>query len=394
MSELKSPLAEDFSIMRGGPVRRILARLFPSGDKWQQAIRTAMLAVLASWLPMLVLSWMQGEAYGTQITIPFLRDMAVNVRFLFAVPILILAEPEIDRRLRVLARQFLESGLVPEKELPSFEHVIERTMRLRDRFLPGVLLIVAAFSPAPFLRTELLMNGVSNWHFAPTGPDGVSLAGWWFSLVSAPLFRFLLLRWLWRMFLWSSFMWRASRINLYMVATHADQAAGLGFLSGGQIAFTPIVFVGGAVIAAQVGNTIAYQGATLSSQKFPMIAYAVIALVILIAPLFVVSPVLIKIRQKALLDYGTLVTAHNQQFDLKWIHKQQTAGQTLLGNQDASSLIDLASSFNVIRRMTPVPISRRTLIELAVAAALPMVPVILFATPAEELIRAVLKMLG
>src|SRR5580658_2703183 len=109
MSELKSPLAEDFSIMRGGPVRRILARLFPSGDKWQQAITTAMLAVLASWLPMLVLSWMQGEAYGTQITIPFLRDMAVNVRFLFAVPILILAEPEIDRRLRVLARQFLES---------------------------------------------------------------------------------------------------------------------------------------------------------------------------------------------------------------------------------------------------------------------------------------------
>ena len=394
MSEMKSQLAENFSIMRGGPLSRILARLFPAGDNWQQAVRTALFAVLASWLPLLVLSLMQGEAYGTQITIPFLRDIAVNVRFLIAVPLLILAKPEIDRRLRVLALQFLKSGLVPEKELPSFEDVITRTMRLRDRVLPEVLLILAALSPAPFLRTELLMSGISNWHFAPAGPDGVSLAGWWFSFVSAPLFRYLMLRWLWRMFLWSSFVWRASRINLYLVATHADQAAGLGFLSGGQVAFSPIVFAGGAVIAAQVGNTIAYQGATLSSQKFPMIAYAVIAIVILIAPLFVVSPVLIRIRKKALLDYGTLVTAHNQQFDLKWIHKQQPAGQTLLGNQEASSLIDLASSFNVIRHMIPVPIGRRTLIELAVAAALPMVPVILFATPAEQLIRAVLKMLG
>jgi len=44
--------------------------------------------------------------------------------------------------------------------------------------------------------------------------------------------------------------------------------------------------------------------------------------------------------------------------------------------------------------MIPLLITRRSLVELVVAAALPMVPVILFATPAEELIRAVLKMLG
>jgi hypothetical protein len=394
MSEMKSSLTENFSIRREGLVRRLLARLFPSGDKWQLAVRAALFAVLVSWLPMLVLSFVQGQAYGTQIAIPFVRDMAVNVRFLIALPILILAGPEIDRRLRVVALQFLKSGLVPERELPSFEDVIGRTLRLRDRALPGILLIVAAYSPAPFVRTELLMNGISNWHFAPAGPDGVSLAGWWFSLVSAPLFRYLLLRWLWRMFLWSSFLWRASRLNLYLVATHADEAAGLGFLAGGQLAFRPVVFAGGTVVAAQLGNTIAFQGATLSSQKFPMIAYGVIALVILIAPLFVVSPVLIEIRRKALLEYGTLVTAHNQQFDQKWIHGQKPSGETLLGKQDASSLIDLASSFEVIRRMIPLPITRRSLVELVVAAALPMVPVILFATPAEELIRAVLKMLG
>jgi hypothetical protein len=51
------------------------------------------------------------------------------------------------------------------------------------------------------------------------------------------------------------------------VATHTDLAPGLGFLSEGQKAFNTIVFAGGAVIAAQVANTITNQGATLYSQS-------------------------------------------------------------------------------------------------------------------------------
>jgi hypothetical protein len=44
-------------------------------------------------------------------------------------------------------------------------------------------------------------------------------------------------------FLWTSFLWSASRINLFLVATHTDLAAGLGFLSEGQKAFSPIVLL-------------------------------------------------------------------------------------------------------------------------------------------------------
>jgi len=58
------------------------------------------------WLPLLVLSVVQGVAYRTQIKIPFLRDLAVNVRFLIAAPILILAESGIDQRWRKLVLQF------------------------------------------------------------------------------------------------------------------------------------------------------------------------------------------------------------------------------------------------------------------------------------------------
>jgi len=282
---------------------------------------------------------------------------------------------------------------VDEKTLPSFEAVIERTMRWRDRILPEVILAVAAIFVSLFIvKTELLMTGASNWHSLRSGE--VSAAGSWFSLVSISIFRFLLLRWIWRMFLWTSFLWSVSRINLFLVATHADLAAGLGFLSEGQKAFGPIVFAGGCVVAAEVGNAIAYQGAALSSLKAPMIAYGVIAIIVLVVPLLVVAPVLLEIRRKALIEYGAQVTIHNQLFDQKWIQNKRPASETLLGNPDASSLADFGTSFTVVRQMRVVPIDRPTLVTLAVSAALPMLPVVLYATPADELIRATLKMLG
>jgi len=393
MAQVRSSIADNFSITRGGPLHLLAARLGLAGDERRLVLRRALVVILIAWLPLLLLSLAHGLAWGRQIKIPFIRDFAINVRLLIAAPILILAESRIDRRWHTLVVEFLKSGLVDEKELPSFEAVIERTSRWRDGVLPEVFLALVAFFPSVFIvKTELLMSGFSNWHTLGTG--GVSAAGWWFNLVSTPIFRFLLLRWILRMFLWTSFLWSVSRIKLFLVATHTDLAAGLGFLSEGQKAFSPIVFAGGAVIAAQVGNAIAYQGQSLSSLKFPMIAYGVLAVIFLVAPLLVVAPVLLQVKRRALLEYGAQVTIHNQLFDQKWVQQKEPAGETLLGNPDASSLADLGSSFTVVRQMGLVPIDKPTLIALAISAALPMLPVVLYATPTDELIRAILKMLG
>jgi hypothetical protein len=94
------------------------------------------------------------------------------------------------------------------------------------------------------------------------------------------------------------------------------------------------------------------------------------------------------------LDYGALVTEHDQLFAAKWIHGQRSPDDTILGNPDASSLADLGASFAVVRQMRIVPIDRPALITLAVAAGLPLVPVLLFVTPANELVGDVLKMLA
>ena len=189
-------------------------------------------------------------------------------------------------------------------------------------------------------------------------------------------------------------MWRVSRIKLDLAPAHTDLAAGLGFLTEGQRAFNPIVFAGGVVVAGQVVNAIAYEGATLSSVQFIMLAYALLAMIFLVVPLLVVAPALFKVKKKACLEFGALVTHHDQLFDAKWIRGQRSPEDVILGNADASSLADLGAAFTVVKQMRIVPIDKPTLISLTVAAGLPMVPVVLFATPANELIGAVLKMLA
>ena len=124
-----------------------------------------------------------------------------------------------------------------------------------------------------------------------------------------------------------------------------------------------------------------------------MITYRILAVLALVAPLLAVSPVLVDVRRRALFSYGALVTMHAQMFDAKWI-----AGGHLPDDPGMPGRVISRGPrchFSIVRRIEEfVPIDKRTLLGLAVAAALPMLPVVLFATPADELIGAVMKMLG
>ena len=118
MAQAQSSVAEDFSITRGGPMHWLLVRLGHAGEERRLVVRRALAAILITWLPLLLLSLMQGMAWKRRIEIPFLRDLAVNVRLLITIPILIVAESRIDRRWRSLVLEFLRSRLVDEKTLP------------------------------------------------------------------------------------------------------------------------------------------------------------------------------------------------------------------------------------------------------------------------------------
>ncbi len=132
MDQGTSSVAENFSITRGGPLHWLLVRLGQAGDGRRLVLRRALAVVLITWLPLLRLSLVQGLAWGKAVKIPFLRDLAINVRLLIAAPILILSESRIDRRWRTLVLEFLRTELVSQSNLPAFEEVRLQTSRWRD----------------------------------------------------------------------------------------------------------------------------------------------------------------------------------------------------------------------------------------------------------------------
>jgi hypothetical protein len=348
------------------------------------------------WLPLVILSAVQGLALGQQVQIPFLRDFAANARFLIAVPLLIIPETATDRRLRMVVCHFLKSGLVKDADLTSFEAVLQAITRLRNHILPELVMLAVAYLPSLSKPGgEVLLSDLSSWHFMPAGHgETLSCAGWWFRLVSAPFFRFLALQWIWRIFLWALFLWRASRLNLALTPTHPDMAAGLGFLAEGQMRFGPVAFAGGVLLAGQIQNALVYEGATLAGMKFIIIVYCVFAMAVLLAPLLLLCAVLWRVRKRGILEYGALASSYVQMFDAKWIQGRPAKDQSLLGTADIQSLADLNNSFAIVRDMRLVPIDKRTLIVLAAAAILPIIPVLIFATPANTVIQTVLKLLA
>jgi hypothetical protein len=392
---LVSPAAESFSLTKGGMFYRLETRLHITGDERARDAVRAFGAAVLTWLPLLLLSAAQGLAVGTQVRIPFLFDFAANVRFLVAVPLLIISEYGIDHGLRTAVRHFVGSGLVPERELPAFESVIHGVSRLRDRTLPELVLLALAFLSSLSIHSqELLMVSRSAWYSVPVaGGRVLSYAGWWFDLVSAPLFRFLILRWLWRMILWSWFLWRVSKLKLALIPTHADRTAGLGFLAEAQLKFGWIAFAGSAVMSAQAANALAYRGATMAQLKYVLATYCIVVLILLIAPLVLLTPTLVRVKKRGLLEYAALATAYVQSFDAKWVHAPYPPRESLLGGSDIQSLADLNSSYAIVREMRVVPIDKATLIGLVVAALLPMVPLLLAVASVDELVRDVLHLL-
>ena len=102
----------DFSLVLGGPLYQLLRRARLTGDALQLLRRRIVVLTLLAWAPLLVLSVVEGHAWGGSITVPFLYDVEMHLRLLLALPLLVVAETVVHRRMRPVVRQFLDRGLI------------------------------------------------------------------------------------------------------------------------------------------------------------------------------------------------------------------------------------------------------------------------------------------
>jgi hypothetical protein len=158
-----------------------------------------------------------------------------------------------------------------------------------------------------------------------------------------------MLAWLWRLALACVLTTRLARLDLSLVPTHPDGAGGLGFLETLPVAFSPVVFALSAVLASRWAHEVMYHGVHVAELRMPMIAFAVIVVVLFLAPLVPFLRPLAAARRRAQLEYAALVARHGR--------------------------------------------GRRSLLAVLLPAALPLLPVLAIEVPIGDLLMKVMKTL-
>ena len=382
-------------IERGGPSYRLMQRIgLIRGE--DPSIRGRIVAFLVvTWIPLLVLSLWEGLAFGPTPRESLLLDFAAFARFFIAVPLLFVAEVTIGPRMTTAGRHFVRAGLVRPEDYAAFDQAIQRLARWRESLWAELVLLSFALVGAwTFTAETVYGSSTIAWHTATvvtdTGPR-LSLVGLWYHLISVPVLQFFWYRWLWRFVIWVRFLYDVSRLDLDLVPTHADGAAGLGFLGTAHTAFGILAFAISSVLSAAAAFLIVFDGFQIEAFKIHFITLVIVVEVLFLGPLTMFCPALIRARQAWLRQYSLLVVRYNRAFHEKWIEGQAPEGETLLGSADIQSLADLGNSFEFIREMKIVPYSVRVILQLVVVTLLPALPLVLLVMPVEKILGLMAK---
>jgi hypothetical protein len=382
----------DFSLVLGGPLYQMYRRAHLSGPALELLRRRVLFFTALTWLPLLLFSAIGGHLYGGQ-GLTFLRDIETHVRFLVALPLLVSAELFVHQQIRIAVKLFTERGVVAAEDTSKFCAVIETALKLRNSITLEFALLIFVYTVGHWTWRNQVALGTASWYALPDVTTlHLTLPGNWYGFVSIPIAQFILFRWYLRILIWFWLLWRVSRLQLRLVPTHPDRAGGIGFLGKSTLAFSPVLFAQSAVMAGMIADRIFYQGQSLMSFKVTVVILIGFFLLLVLGPLTVFTPHLVRAKLRGLDEYGTLSTSYVEDFDQKWV-RGGVKDEALLGTGDIQSLADMANSYTVVREMRVVPFILNDVVLLVVASAVPLLPLVLTIMPLEELVSRLIKIL-
>jgi hypothetical protein len=394
MKTIPTREVSDFSLVLGGPLFHLYRRLRLSTGALELARRRVLVITLVAWLPLLFLSVLDNHALGGIIKRPFLYDVEAQVRFLIALPLLILLEVIVHRRISPELRRLVERRIVVPEDLPNFHKAVNAALRARNSVALEVTLLVLVYTLGLWIWRSQIAAGGATWYAAPEDAHlHLTAAGYWYALVSIPIFQFMLLRWYMRLVIWFRLLWQVSKLNLHLTAAHPDRAGGIGFLGGSSYAFGPLLFAQGAMLSAVLADRILYEGGSLLSFKLEAAGFVGLFMLCILGPLLVFTPLLERTKRKGSAEYGLMANRYVFGFEDKWIKGGAEETSELLGANDIQSLADLASSYAVVREMRIVPFGLRDIAWLAAATAAPLLPLMLTIFSVEELLARLIKVI-
>ncbi|MGH8627656.1 MAG: hypothetical protein ACREYC_21085 [Gammaproteobacteria bacterium] len=381
----------EISLVRDDLLFRIQRRIGLIPSRGLGIVRRAIFFALLAWLPIVVWAGYAGRALPGVAHEPLLQHFGIHVRFLIAVPLLILGEGMAHGLTAKLIPYFLTSGLVREEQREAFREVVQGIVRLRNSTLPWIsitAIIVAwlVFAPPPGEEHELVWANLD-----PSAPFDLGFGGWWLVYVARPIFLALLAVWLWRLLLLFLLLKRIATLDLAIVPTHPDRSGGLGFVEKLPAAFSLFAFAVSAVLASRLAHDVVYHGVHAQSLTVLVGVFVVMLVVLCLAPLTVFIPKLAAAKRRALLEYGALVGQHGRLVRRRWILCEPVDEHPLLQAPEIGPVADTLSLYEAVTKMRAAPIGKVALLTIALPAAIPMLALFAIEVPIKDLL---LKIVG
>jgi len=376
-----------------GPYSRVQTSLGLIRNDALRVGRRALLVGIVAWVPLVLLSAVEGLALRPDPRESMLLDIAAHARYLIGLPLLVIAEAVCLPGIASIARHFADMGLIPPANRNRYEYLVDSTRRVLASPVTDLTILLLAYALTLGLGPSLYPTGVSTW-VAPLSEGGrqLSLAGWWRALVSQPLYLMLILGWLWRVALWARFLRGVARLDLQLIPAHPDLAGGLGFAGTSIRSFLLLALAFSVPIAGTVAQGIVFGGRTLKDFTYVIAGIVIVEMLLFIGPLFLLGPALLRARTRGIFQYGALAEAVGQQFESRWLSSPSAVSSEALAAPDFSATTDLYSITANAHGMGLVPLRIAQIVPLVVAVLLPFVPVVLVALPINEILSYAAKL--
>ncbi len=378
MSDEPDMNPQDFSVMGGGPFHELARRLGLLGASGM--LRVFRLAILM-WSPIALAAVLRMViGWGPD---PFVLDFSVHARFLISLPLLVVAGHLVDGSARAAVLQLYDSNFADRAEL---DQLMIRARKVRD----------SGWVEATFALLALIGGQATLWGLlGPTGVvHGVESAGHsvmraYYSGLALPFLQFITLRWVWRWLVWSYVVVRIGLMPLQTIATHPDRAAGLSFMAGPVTGFAVFEMALASLLSAAWGTQLLDGRITVPSLLPTLLVFVVIASSLACLPLVAFTPHLYRAKRRSLLLYNPFTLEYMRRFQRKWIEHRSEMDAKVLGTADIQSMADIGNAYKVILDTRTFVFGKSKLVELWVAAAVPMVPLIVTVVPVSELLKRI-----
>jgi len=383
----------DDALFENGPPIGLQRRLGVVRGDQVDVGRRAIFVVVIGWVPLVILTVMQSAVLHTDGISSLLWETGAHARYLLAAPLLVLAEAGCARRLSAIVRHFVDAGLVTDFDRARYDAAVASTRSLLNSNAAEIVVIALAYLLVALAAFSQPFDQIPAWHKTGGVAPAFSPAGWWHVLVTLPLLLILLLGWTWRLALWARLLWLIARLDLRLMASHPDRAAGLGFVGYSVRAFSIVALALATIIAGRSAHIVLLGGA-LPTQYVIFNSGLLVAVVALFAaPLFVFTPNLMNAWRRGALEYGALADRVGTAFEDKWLGRDGQVDKAALDKPDFSATTDLYSIVANVYALRLVPIDLKSVIMLGSAMLLPFVPVVFLALPVEQILAGLKKLL-